>query len=151
MGKLYDTEVMGTLTVTYGGKTVNVKEMLDMLGVCYIVESGTYGIWNYKKFSDGTAHLFASIELADLELTTQMESLYRTEILFDPTLYLYPFEFTKLPVSQVSFKTTNGIGGLPWAATTGGTMHCPSYYIVRQNSKTGGAGVFEITVDGYWK
>lgn len=110
-------------------------------------ERGTTGIWNWAKYSDGTAEFFAKIPVTSLSITGTLGSWYRSETLYGSTDYVYPFSFSEAPAVNITFQTRNGSSALPWifspdAATA--QRYLPQCYLIRPTSGSGISGNLNI-------
>jgi len=110
-----------------------------------IVEKGTSGIWQYVKYSDGSAECWGKYSIADLACTTALGSMYRTAV-FQPA----SFPFTMSNVYVFADYESAGYGGFLWATTNASTTAPPSYYLVRPTSATV-TGTVKFHVKGTWK
>ena len=110
-----------------------------------IVEKGTSGIWQYVKYSDGSAECWGKYSIADLACTTALGSMYRTAV-FQPS----SFPFTMSNVYLFADYESAGYGGFLWATTNASTTAPPSYYLVRPTSATV-TGTVKFYVKGTWK
>ena len=110
-----------------------------------IVEKGTSGIWQYVKYSDGSAECWGKYSIADLACTTALGSMYRTAV-FQPA----SFPFTMSNVYVFADYESAGYGGFLWATTNASTTAPPSYYLVRPTSATV-TGTVKFYVKGTWK
>ncbi len=128
-----------------GGISINGSTFSD-----FVVERGTSGIWTYERRASGIVRCWGRIPITDLAISTAMGSLYRSSRAYTVADYPYPIKFREIPVTQLSFSTTNGIGGLAWKSDESSITNPPACYIVRQNSATGANGYVDITVDGIW-
>lgn len=73
-----------------------------------IVESGTSGIWTYRKWSDGMSECWAKKTVAVL-VNKSWGALFTTENIPETNL-TFPFEFIELPNIQVSLVPTSQAG-----------------------------------------
>ena len=119
----------------------------------YVVEQGTSNGWNYRKWNNGCAECWATMEISGEACTTAVSSWYRTaELKFNP----YPFTFTETPNVNMFFETGSGTGGLVWTAgtasdVTSNTVQPHQFYIIRMASSTSISGNVHIQVKGKWK
>lgn len=65
-------------------------EILDKLGVDYVVEQGVSGSWSYRKFKSGIAECWAKISFPATTATGQLQSGFT-----------FPFVFSQEPVVSV--------------------------------------------------
>lgn len=117
----------------------------------YLIDSGTTGIWKWKKFSDGTGEFFGKIPVTSANVQTAFSGWYRGATLYGETDYEYPFQMTEAPALNVTFQTRNGQGALPWvfsidAATA--QRYVPQVYLIRPTAATGILGNINIIGKG---
>ena len=117
----------------------------------YLIDSGTTGIWKWKKFSDGTGEFFGKIPVTSANVQTAFSGWYRGATLYGETDYEYPFQMTEAPALNVTFQTRNGQGALPWvfsidAATA--QRYVPQVYLIRPTATTGILGNINIIGKG---
>lgn len=110
-----------------------------------IVEKGTSGIWQYVKYSDGSAECWGKYSVSELPCNIALGSMYRTEV-FTPA----SFPFTMSNVYVFADYESAGYGGFLWATTNASTTAPPSYYLVRPTSATV-TGTVKLHVKGTWK
>lgn len=120
-----------------------LNQILQFIGNHICVESGTSGIWTYKKFGDGTAECWTSYS-ASLAKSYTYNNMYGYEM----GIKSYPITFIERPTVTVSGRVGTGytVGGYPVYDTAGvnailfssvgsGTVSC----------------IFNIDVKGKWK
>ena len=116
----------------------------------YVVEQGTSGIWNYRKWNSGRAECWATMEIRGKACNTAVGSWYRTaELQFSA----YPFTFSETPNVNMFFETGSGTGGLVWTAgtasdVTSDTKQAHQFYIIRMASSASITGKVHIQVKG---
>ena len=119
----------------------------------YVVEQGTSNGWNYRKWNNGYAECWATMEISGKACNTAVGSWYRTaELKFSA----YPFSFAETPNVNLFFETGSGTGGLVWTAgtasdVTSNTVQPHQFYIIRMASSTSISGNVHIQVKGKWK
>ena len=118
--------------------------------VSYVVEYGSNGFWTYEKWNNGKARCVGRIELQDISISTAIDSLYRSEEIFIPSEYMYPFEFVEIPNAICTFYTTNGYSALLWSVAGTTKITPPSFYLMRPNVATA-SGYVDLVVEGKWK
>ena len=117
----------------------------------YLLESGTTGIWSWKKFSDNTCEFFGKIGVTQADVTTALGSWYRGANLYDSDAYPYPFTMTEAPALNMMFQTRNGLAAFVWvnsidAATA--QQYVPQAFLVRPTTATGIYGNINIIGKG---
>lgn len=117
----------------------------------YLIESGTTGIWSWKKFSDNTCEFFGKIGVTQAEVSTALGGWYRGANLYDATAYPYPFTMTEAPALNMMFQTRNGLAAFVWvnsidAATA--QKYVPQAFLVRPTTATGIYGNINIIGKG---
>lgn len=113
-----------------------------------LIESGSSGIWNFKKWSNGRAELVGKIPINSLAVSTALGSWYRSAPPYVGTDYRYPFSFIEIPIVTMQYATSNGTGGLVWLNDEGTKSTPPTCYLIRPTSSTGITGTIEIRVEG---
>lgn len=78
----------------------DIEELKENVPISYIIETGTSGIWTYRKWSDGTAECWGTAELKNQTFTNTWGSLYECSNSF-PSVD-YPLEFSNIPVETVN-------------------------------------------------
>lgn len=129
-----------------GDMIISVNAVRDSHGKFVSVETGSSGIWFYKKWSNGDAELWGSYSIAGWGCSNVFGSMYRTDLITPPS---FPFTIYS-PILTASYET-NGYGAIPWATTNTTTDGPPSYYLVRPTSLLINNGKFIFHVLGYWK
>lgn len=114
----------------------------------HIVESGTSGIWTYKKWSDGTAEVFGKISVTSLAITTGLGGWYRSALVYERGANAYPFSFKEIPSVSVDFGTNNGVGAVVWLTAEGTVNAPPALYLIRPTSASGASGYIFINAKG---
>lgn len=117
----------------------------------YVIETGTTGIWKWKKFSDNTCEFFGKIPVTSAEVATALGGWFRGANLYEATAYEYPLQMTEAPALEMMFQTRNGLGALVWsfsqdAATA--KQYLPQCYLIRPTTATGIHGNINIIGKG---
>lgn len=118
----------------------------------YVVEQGTSNGWNYRKWNNGYAECWATMEISSKACNTAVGSWYHTaELKFGA----YPFTFAETPNVNMFFETGSGTGGLVWTAGTASDGDDKSrphrFYIIRMASSASISGKVHAQVKGKWK
>ena len=129
-----------------GDMIISVNAVRDSHGKFVSVETGSSGIWFYKKWSNGDAELWGSYSIAGWGCSNVFGSMYRTDLITPPS---FPFTIYS-PILTASYET-NGYGAIPWATTNTTTDGPPNYYLVRPTSVLINNGSFIFHVFGKWK
>ena len=149
------TDNLGNFTDSLGGvmesinnvsKAVNEIEIPDPVQP-YVMESGTTGIFTWKKFSDNTCEFFGKIPIIDGQTGTAFGGWYRSGALYEATDYAYPFEMTEAPAVNMIFQTRNANGAFLWVfSETAETAkdYLPQCYLVKPSATTGIHGNINI-------
>ena len=116
-----------------------------------IIESGTSGIWIYRKYSDGTAECFGKIDVTGNSVSTALGGWFRGANLYESTTYPYPVAFTEAPCVEMMFQTRNASAALLWvfsqdAATA--KSYLPQSYLIRPVTGTNVNGHINIIAKG---
>ena len=117
----------------------------------YVIDSGTNGIWTWKKFSDGTAECFGKINLSGVAVTGALGNWFRSETLYEAVAYPFPLEFAEAPAVQMMFQTRNGSGALLWpfsASAENAKQYLPQSYIIRPTTAASVNGNINIIAKG---
>ena len=120
----------------------------DEIMAAHVVESGSGGIWTYKKWSDGTAECTAKIELSDIPVNAAFGNWYRSDVIYKATEWKYPFTFSEIPNVNMQFMTNNGTGGLVWSVAEGSKTVPSGFYLIRPTSATAASGYVYVNVKG---
>lgn len=118
----------------------------------HIVESGTDGIWNYRKWSDGTAECWGRIDYNMGTFNTQSGSLYIADNLCGSLNYP-SYLFIEAPVEVASAIAGNyAIWLAPWDGA-GTKDHTAQYKAIRTSStnSTSLSGYISLIAKGKWK
>lgn len=117
----------------------------------YIVEKGTSGGWQYRKWNSGVAECWRDLSVSGKACSTAVGSWYRTAPL---SVGAYPFTFTAAPNLQMQFETFAGTGGLVWSTGTAGSTpktRPANIYIIRMASAASITGTVHYYAIGKWK
>lgn len=129
-----------------GDMIISVNAVRDSHGKFVSVETGSSGIWFYKKWSNGDTELWGSYPIAGWGCSNTFGSMYRTDSITPPS-----FPFTIYSPNLTASYETNGYGAILWATTNTTTEGPPSYYLVRPTSVLINNGSFIFHVFGKWK
>lgn len=125
----------------------------DGQAIPVIVESGTDGIWTYRKWSDGNAECWGNYEykFGINEPHTKWGSNY---YITEPTPEItYPFTFIDTPVVQAAMFTSSGYGTYWLVPRYKSTLtKTPTYFATRstENAQSGDF-IISYAVYGKWK
>lgn len=117
----------------------------------YIVEKGTSGGWQYRKWNSGVAECWRDLSVSGAACSTAVGSWYRTAPL---SAGAYPFTFTAVPNLQMQFETFAGTGGLVWSTGTASSTpktRPANIYIIRMASAASITGTVHYYAIGKWK
>lgn len=117
----------------------------------YVIETGTTGIFKWKKFSDNTCEFFGKIPVTSYDITTALGGWFRGVNLYEATTYAYPFQMTEAPAVEMTFQTRNGLAAIAWifsadAATA--QSYLPQCYLIRPVTGSGIHGNINIIGKG---
>ena len=115
------------------------------------MESGTTGIFTWKKFSDNTCEFFGKISVTSYDITSALGSWYKGVSLYEADAHPYPFEMSEAPAVEITFQTRNASGAIPWvfsqdADTAKGYL--PQCYLIRPVTGSGINGNINIIGKG---
>ncbi|MGN0442908.1 MAG: phage tail spike protein [Acutalibacteraceae bacterium] len=117
----------------------------------YVIESGTSGIFTWKKFSDGTCEFFGKISVSQADVNIALGNWFRGDNLFEATAHEYPFQMAEAPALSVTFQTRNGQGALAWifsSTAENAQRYLPQLYLIRPTAATGINGNINIIGKG---
>lgn len=117
----------------------------------YVIESGTTGIFRWKKFSDNTCEFFGKIPVTSYDITAAIGNWFRGANLYDETAYAYPFTMTEAPAVEMTFQTRNGTAAIAWifsADAETAQAYLPQCYLIRPVTGTGVQGNINIIGKG---
>lgn len=140
------------MTNVTGDIDVLQSDASDLKDRIYIEESGTSGIWTYRKWSDGTAECWGRTTVDDVKMNKQWGVLYAADK--STNIISYPFIFAEKPIEQVTF---HSLGGSGFVINTGNNINSSaqtSQYTVVRNSEQSNIGVthyYDFYVTGRWK
>lgn len=120
--------------------------------VPYIVESGTSGIWTYRKWSDGMAECWGMCECTNVLCSNVWGSMYESDVY---GCISYPFTFIERPMQQLSISTAWEMGLMleyPQNALSANTQNTGGWWFVRPAVQSAaGTACVDIYVRGKWK
>ena len=125
----------------------------DKKGDGGIAESGSWGIWDYIKYSDGQCDLWGRVSVS----TNITQSICGGKFFGSPELgpYELPFPvYNQVPVAN--YVSNNWVGGIAWPledieyGQEDRLELSPMYRIVRPDSASGSTGVFAIHIHGWY-
>lgn len=117
----------------------------------YVMESGTTGIWTWKKFSDNTCEFFGKIPVTSADVTSALGGWFRGVTLYEATAYAYPVEMSEAPALEMTFQTRNGQGAMLWVFSQDADtarQYLPQSYLIRPTTATGIHGNINIIGKG---
>lgn len=117
----------------------------------YIVEKGTSGGWQYRKWNSGVAECWRDLSVSGAACSTAVGSWYRTASL---SAGAYPFTFTATPNLQMQFETFAGTSGLVWSTGTASSTpktRPANIFIIRMASAASITGTVHYYAIGKWK
>lgn len=120
----------------------------------YVMESGTTGIWTWKKFSDNTCEFFGKVPVTAYDVTMALGGWYRGANAYDATAYAYPFAMTEAPAVEMTFQTRNGLAAIAWVFSPDATTaqgYLPQCFLIRPTTATGIYGNINIVGKGKLK
>lgn len=120
------------------------------LQIDVVVESGTSGIWTYKKYASGEAECWGRVEVTT-NVSSAWGSLYTSGGVADVA---FPFTFAEIPIVNATL-SGNSVGGFLMVTgnVAGGTTTTRTgyYEICRGSSTTGSKFIVNYQVKGRWK
>ena len=117
----------------------------------YVMESGTTGIWTWKKFSDNTCEFFGKVPITSADVTSTIGAWYRGPNLYEATMYAYPVQMTEAPAVEMTFHTRNGLAAMLWISSPDADtarQYLPQAFLIRPTSATGIFGNINIIGKG---
>lgn len=105
-----------------------------------ILESGTTGIWKWKKYADNTVEFFGKIPVVSADVNIAFSGWYRGANLYEATQYPYPFTMTEGPAVSMMFQTRNGLAALVWPFSQDvekAQGYAPQCFLIRPTEATG--------------
>lgn len=134
----YDTELKEKLP-QYEEEHKTTKEQL----VALTAETGTSGIWSYKKWASNDVELWGALEVSELECATEFDGWYRTNVISPEA---FPFELYGAIV-MANYESSSH-GAILWATTSTTVTNTPNYYLIRPTSSTITSGKINFHVVG---
>lgn len=134
-------------TVSKSISSIEVPEAVQP----YVIDSGTTGIWTWKKFSDGTCEFFGKIPVTSADVTSALGNWFKGVTLYESTAYEYPMQMTEAPAISMTFQTRNANGALLWVFSQDAETaqkYLPQCYLIRPTSSTGILGNINIIGKG---
>lgn len=116
--------------------------------IVHIVESGTDGIWNYRKWSDGTAECWGRSSISGIStISARGTYYYNSEVTVN-----YPSGFfSSKPVTNIILSPSTGFA-FPSDTTSSGSKDFAQFFIVTPNEGTSDITVYySIHAIGRWK
>lgn len=117
----------------------------------YVMESGTTGIWTWKKFSDNTCEFFGKVPVTSAEVATALGGWFRGANLYEATAYPYPVTMTEAPALEMTFQTRNGLAALLWINSPDADTaqnYLPQSFLIRPTTASGIHGNINIIGKG---
>ena len=117
----------------------------------YVIQTGTTGIFKWKKFSDNTCEFFGKVPVTNYAISTALGTWYRGANLYETTTYAYPFTMTEAPAVEMTFQTRNGLAAIAWifsADANTAQSYLPQCYLIRPVTGTGIYGNINIIGKG---
>ncbi len=117
----------------------------------YVIQTGTTGIWKWKKFSDNTCEFFGKVPVTNYAISTALGGWYRGANIYEATTYAYPFSMTEAPAVEMTFQTRNGLAAIAWifsADANTAQAYLPQCYLIRPVTGTGIYGNINIIGKG---
>lgn len=120
----------GTMSSAHYTQVQNTKR--------YVSNEGTYGIFNFRYWSDGFVELWAKVEVSNLSVSTTLGNMYRSNSPFTDAQYKYPYTFYPQPFVYTQFFTSNNASAFVWLNPSWGraTQYLPPLYLVRPTTGT---------------
>lgn len=115
--------------------------------VDFVVESGTSGIWTYRKWNSGLAECWGSHNVSSLSCNISWGALYETESI---TIESYPFKFKDIPNLSACWKCGNQAAMIEGFFNSSVTSPGDTY-LTRPNIANNISGIIYITAIGMWK
>ena len=116
-----------------------------------VMESGTTGIWKWKKFSDNTCEFFGKVPVTAYDVNIALGSWYRGANVYDATTYAYPFDMTEAPAVEMTFQTRNGLAAMAWVFSQDADTaqsYLPQCFLIRPVTGSGIYGNINIIGKG---
>ena len=120
---------------------ISIRDILSKLGVNYIVEQGTTGKWAWRKWSNGTAEMWAVFGTDTLAIDEAWGSLYfgtwmRSDV--NAAARKYPFAFVDTPTISVTYMSGGADAWLVSLFSVSDDLltGAPAYALARPNQGT---------------
>ena len=126
-------------------------DILDRLGVDYVVEQGKSGEWWYRKWNSGRAECgIDNKNFGDMAHTRKWGGMF---VSTQKSFGNYPFAFASRPFTVISFQstTTGTYSSYVAQSNTQSVTEAPKFYLVDPNSGTALGATFGIYVCGRYK
>ena len=108
--------------------------------------TGTSGIWNYRKWSNGRVELWGSYNVSGVACSNQFGSaMYRSA-----ALTIASFPFSVYEPNLIASYESDGYGAFLWTTSATTETSPPTYYLVRVESGTINSGKINFHVIGKW-
>lgn len=130
---------------TPGTIKLDGASVYDGFGRLVSFVNGSFGIWKYRKYSNGEVELWGSYPIYDLACNNALGSFYRS-LVFSIDAFPFPVYDPHLTASYES----DGYGAMLWATTQTTNNAPPNYYLVRPTSATIVSGKIVFHVRGKW-
>ena len=117
----------------------------------YVIQTGTTGIFSWKKFSDNTCEFFGKVPVTNYAISTALGGWFRGANLYETTTYAYPFKMTEAPAVEMTFQTRNGLAAIAWIFSQDADTaqkYLPQCYLIRPVTGTGIYGNINIIGKG---
>lgn len=120
----------GTMSSAHYTQVQNTKR--------YVSNEGTYGIFNFRYWSDGFVELWAKVEVSNLSVSTTLGNMYISNSPFTASQYKYPYTFYPQPFVYTQFFTSNNTSAFVWLnpSWVRATEYLPPLYLARPTTGT---------------
>lgn len=133
------------------------KSYVDSRTNEYVIESGTSGIWTYRKWNSGIAECWGRYSKLCTNFNTWGSLYMSAEGAFMSDGVDYPFSFIEKPIISATLSTSSGLNG--WLGTDVNTSmwsteKTPAFSIIRATALSGGSlptWHLDLNVVGKWK
>lgn len=131
------------------GKELDAKKFDKSEVIDYVIETGTDGIWTYRKYNSGIAECWGRTPRYTVDVTSTWGNIFTADDAI-PKID-FPFTFKEIPVVSITPEMADGnywffTGN--YGVTTTAT---PSYGVCRGTSRTGNIVQAQLRVIGRWK
>lgn len=131
------------------GKELDAKKFDKGEVLDYVIETGTDGIWTYRKYNSGIAECWGRTPQYTVDVTSTWGNIFTADDAI-PKID-FPFTFKEIPVVSITPEMADGnywffTGN--YGVTTTAT---PSYGVCRGTSRTGNIVQAQLRVIGRWK